>query len=327
MRICIFGAGATGGHMAVRLGAAGHDVSVVARGPQLEAIRANGLTLLSGDERVHHVPTASDRPADLGQQDAVLVMTKATALPAIAETEALAPLVGPDTAVVFLQNGMAWWYPVGLPAGHRAPPDLPLFGLVDPFVRQIGVERLVGGIILSANEVEEPGVIRNPSMRNMLRFGTVAGGPLPMADALGEALTASGVTVPKGDDARLVMWTKLIQNLAGSSLCLGTGDLISSCREDEELIPVYQAMVREGMAIAAAYGYPLDIDVEAMQRGLPVHKPSILQDYELGRPMEVREMQEAPVAFARAAGVPVPMLQAVMAIARRRAILKGLRPE
>ena len=112
MRICIFGAGAIGSHFAARLAAAGNEVSVLARGAQLEALRADGVTLVSGAERVSARVRASDRPAELGAQDAVLVALKATALGAAAD--GLAPLLGADTAVVFCQNGIPWWYPLGL---------------------------------------------------------------------------------------------------------------------------------------------------------------------------------------------------------------------
>ena len=120
MRICVFGAGAVGSHVTARLAAAGNEVSVLARGAQLEALRAGGVTLVSGAERVSARVRASDRPAELGAQDIVLLTVKATALGEAAE--GLAPLLGADTAVVFCQNGIPWWYALGLSAARPRPP-------------------------------------------------------------------------------------------------------------------------------------------------------------------------------------------------------------
>src|SRR5262245_4466333 len=145
MRICIFGAGSVGGHLAARLAAAGHEVSVVARGAHLEAMSSRGVKLLHGDE----VIAGRVRTADIGVQDAVFVTVKANALGGF--VEAAAPLLGPATAVVFAQNGIPWWYAEDLPA---LDPGGKLRNLV---LRQ----NVVGGVVYSANEVVEPGVIRN----------------------------------------------------------------------------------------------------------------------------------------------------------------------
>src|SRR4051812_10042971 len=123
MRIAIYGAGAVGGHLAAKLAAAGNDVAVIARGPQLEGIRRNGIRLLHGEETIVGRVRASDRPAELGTQDAVIVTLKANALPAIAEP--IQSLLGTDTVVVFAQNGIPWWYGIGLGAQRkRTLPDL-----------------------------------------------------------------------------------------------------------------------------------------------------------------------------------------------------------
>ncbi|MEA2806788.1 MAG: 2-dehydropantoate 2-reductase, partial [Rhodospirillaceae bacterium] len=122
MRICVFGAGAIGGNFATRLAAAGNEVSIVARGAHLEAIRARGLTLLAGDKKIVAPVRASDRPADLGPQDAVLVTMKASGQHVLADS--IAPLLGADTPVAFVQNGIPWWYGHGLSASRPPAPDL-----------------------------------------------------------------------------------------------------------------------------------------------------------------------------------------------------------
>src|SRR5574341_591972 len=120
MRICVFGVGAIGGHLAARLASAGHDVSAVSRGPNLEALRARGIVLRHGERTFSGRVRASDRAGDLGAQDVVFVTTKATGLAALAD--AAAPLSGPETAFVFVQNGIPWWYAQGLDSGRPRPP-------------------------------------------------------------------------------------------------------------------------------------------------------------------------------------------------------------
>ena len=170
MRICIFGAGAVGSHLAVRLARAGHEVGCVMRGPHLEAVRAKGLTLRTGTDTVSVRVAASSDPAALGPQDLVISTLKATGLPGL--VAGLRPLLGDHTSVVFAQNGIPWWYHLGLPADHPPPPDL---GFLDPGGRlrtAIPDPRIIGGVIFSSNEVIEPGVVLNLSPdRNLLLVG------------------------------------------------------------------------------------------------------------------------------------------------------------
>src|SRR5258708_7118517 len=167
MRICVFGAGAVGSHFAVRLALAGHDVSCVMRGPHLEAVKTTGLTLRVGDAELSAKVNASDDPAALGPQDFVISTLKATRLNALAT--GLPPLLRDDTGIVFAQNGIPWWYDIGLPLGHPPPPGL---GFLDPGGRlraAIPRQRIIGGVIFSSNEIVAPGVVANLSPeRNML---------------------------------------------------------------------------------------------------------------------------------------------------------------
>src|SRR5258708_5306836 len=157
MRICIFGAGAVGSHVAVRLALAGHDVSCVMRGPHLEAVKAKGLTLRVGDAKFTAKVNASDDPATLGPQDFVISTLKATGVGALAA--GLRPLLRDDTAVVFAQNGIPWWYDIGLARDHPPPPDL---GFLDPggaLRSAVSRDRIAGGVIFSSNEVIAPGIV------------------------------------------------------------------------------------------------------------------------------------------------------------------------
>jgi 2-dehydropantoate 2-reductase len=313
MRICIFGAGAVGGHIAARLAASGHEVSVVARGAHLEAMRTRGVKLLHGDE----VIAGRVRTDGIGVQDAVFVTLKANALGSFAD--AAAPLLGPDTAVVFAQNGIPWWY-----AGELAGLD-PAGKLKNSIPRP----NVVGGVVYSANEVVEPGVIRNfvPG-NNMLVIGDADNRNPPRLDELRLALEKAGMSSPRPHDIRDAVWAKLTQILGNSSLCLLTESSVSAVHGDPELRRLAERMKAEATAIARAHG--IDI-ARAPHRpsgghasGALGHKPSMLQDYERGRPMEIEAQFMAPLALARAAAVPTPTLDMIIPLAAHKAASKGL---
>ncbi len=325
MRVCIFGAGATGGHFAIRLARGGHDVSVIARGAQLDAIRRKGLQLRSGDDMLSARVAASDDAKAFGAQDVVLVTTKATALPAVAE--GIGPLIGPQTLVVFTQNGMTWWYPLGLPQHCPPPPKLPLFDLADRFLPLMRREQIAGGIVYSANELEAPGLVRNNSPHhNRLEIGAVGANDSAALAAARAMLKESGLLSPDPGDIRAAVWTKLLNNMSGSVLGLVTASTSDSARNDVGLRAIYRRLVREGLTVSAAHGYPLAdvLDTERMLARLLHHKASLLQDYEQGRAMEIGEIVLAPLAFARAAGIPTPTLDAIAALAAKLAGDRGL---
>jgi 2-dehydropantoate 2-reductase len=313
MKICIFGAGAVGGHLAARLAATGHDVSVVARGAHLEAMKIRGVKLLHGDE----VISGSVRTEGIGVQDAVFVTLKANLLGAFAD--AAGPLLGAGTAVVFAQNGIPWWYAQDM---ESLDPGRKLKTRIPP-------RNVVGGVVYSANEVVEPGVIRNfvPN-NNMLVIGNADRSDPPIVVHLREALEKSGMSSPRPEDIRHAVWAKLVQNLGNASLCLLAETTTSGVVEDPALAELSRKMKQEATAIAAAHG--IDI-ARAPSRpsgghvsGAVGHRPSMLQDYERGRPMEIEAQLVAPLAFARKAGVTTPTLDMIVPLAAHKAAAKGL---
>jgi 2-dehydropantoate 2-reductase len=222
MRICVYGAGAIGGNFAARLAEAGNDVSIVARGAHLEAIRTNGLTLLAGDKKIVAKVKASDRPADLGQQDAVLVTLKSSGHHALGE--GIAPLLGPDTPVAFVQNGIPWWYGHGLSKDRPPAPDLSRLDPGGALAKSIGMHRVVGAVVSSPNHVIAPGVIENEVPdRNILWVGEPDDRQSPRIEALRTALKGAGIGSPATTDIRYEIWHKLMANLTGSTVCLVTG--------------------------------------------------------------------------------------------------------
>ncbi|MEZ5668201.1 MAG: 2-dehydropantoate 2-reductase [Alphaproteobacteria bacterium] len=317
MRICVFGAGAVGGHFATRLAAAGHDVCVVVRGDTLAAVRANGLTLRAGGDEIRARVRASDRAAELGPQDLVICTTKSMGLAGFAAQAA--DLLGPETPVVFAQNGIPWWYDIGLGAARPRPPDLSVLDPGGACRRAIAAERIVGGVIYSANEAIAPGVIANNSpQRNILRVGEADDRPSARVAGLRATLQAAGIASPDEPDIRVALWRKLIVNMTASILCLLTGHKATVVRDDPRIGPVFLRLAREALAIAAAHGIDLgDYDPAAHRQTVPDHVPSIRQDYNRGKPLELDALLMVPVAFGQAAGLDTPCLDMLAALAQR----------
>ena len=322
MRVCVYGAGAIGGHVAARLARGGAEVSVVARGPHLAAIRANGLTVQARDGVLHSRPRASADPAELGPQDAVIVTTKAPALPSVAA--GIAPLLGPETPVAFVMNGIPWWYFDGTARdGER----LAALDPGDALRRAIGIPRTIGGVVYSAATVTEPGVVAVETGDARVILGEVDGRITPRVQAIAAAIEAGGIPAPVVPDIRQAVWQKLLGNLMTGPLCI----LARSCMQDTytsaEARDAAIRMAHEVMALAAAEGItiPGDAPEARVARSAKLrHKPSILQDLAAGRVMEIEALFQAPLRLARAAGVPVPTLALMIALATRSAIAAGL---
>jgi 2-dehydropantoate 2-reductase len=321
MRICIFGAGAVGSHFAVRLALAGHDVSCVMRGPHLVAVKANGLTLRVGDAEFSARVKASDDPTTLGPQDFVISTLKATGLSSLAS--GLRPLLRDDTAVVFAQNGIPWWYDIGLAADHPPPPDLSFLDPGGLLRAAIPKGRIIGGVIFSANAIAAPGIVVNNSTdRNMLLVGECDDRASERIERLRVALVEASILSPPESRIREAIWTKLIGNMSISVLCLLSGQTVKAAVQDPALRDVVPRLLEEAQAIGRSC-YP---DTKRNTRGGAAadHKPSLLQDYERGRAMEIDTLVRAPAAFARAAGLSTPMLDVLAGLAIRQARDKGL---
>src|SRR5882672_6639090 len=316
MRLCIFGAGAVGGHIAAKLAAAGHEVSVVARGVHLEAMRRDGIRLVHGERTIAGPVRAAAKARELGAQDAVFVTLKANLLGAFAEQ--CAPLLGPDTAVVFVQNGIPWWYDERL---ERLDPDRAL-------ARAVARERVIGAVAYSANEIVEPGVIENhvPG-NNMLVIGRPDRKDTALVLALRKALGDADLSSPALEDIRQSIWSKLGQNLWTSTLCTLTRLRVAEVQEHGELKAIAARAGEEAAAIARALGVAIE---RAPKRPSgkassgAAHKPSMLQDYERGRPMEVEAQLVAPLELGRMEKVHTPTLDVLVPLVTAKAAAKGL---
>src|ERR1700687_1033509 len=231
MRICIFGAGAVDSHFAVRLALAGHDVSCVMRGPHLEAVKAKGLTLRVDDAEFSTRVKASDDPAALGPQDLVISTLKANALDSL--VTGLPPLLRDDTAIVFAQNGIPWWYDIGLSSDDPPSPDL---SFLDPGGRLRAVVsrvRVIGGVIFSANEIVAAGMVVNASPeRNMLLVGECDDRTSKRIERLRALLNEASIQSPEVARIREAIWSKLMTNMSMSVLCLITGQTAKGARAE-----------------------------------------------------------------------------------------------
>jgi 2-dehydropantoate 2-reductase len=323
MKICIYGAGAIGGHLAARLHRAGAEVSVIARGAHLAAIQAKGLTVHAIDGEHHARVRASADPSELGKQDAVFVTVKAPALPAIAAS--IGPLLGSDTPVAFVMNGIPWWYFNHLAGPHEGK-SLPRIDPGDALRRALGPERAIGGVVYSASAVTSPGVIEVEQPKSRVILGEPDGTLSDRVLTLSGLITQGGISGEATPAIRTEIWNKLISNLAGGTLAVLTGSAPKGIYVEPAAEHAALRMMHEATAIAQALGAdPTTNHVQRIgnQRSMD-HKPSILQDLELERPMEIDGLFDAPVALARLAGVEVPTLELLVALCKLRARSAGL---
>jgi 2-dehydropantoate 2-reductase len=327
MRICIFGAGAIGGYLAAKLAAAGRvELSLIARGAHLEAIRAKGLRLIEGEGDTTHAITASAEAADLGPQDHVLLTLKAHSVPGA--LDAMAPLIGPETAVVTMQNGVPWWYFYR----HGGALEGTRIAAVDPGGRiweTIGPERAIGAVVYPAAEVAAPGVIRHVDGRRF-SLGEPSGEKSERVAALAAELVAAGLQAPIRTDIRSEIWLKLWGNLSFNPISALTQSTLAAIVADPGTRAVARAMMVEAQAVGEALGvkFPLDVDRRIEGAGaVGEHKTSMLQDLERGRPMEIEALIGAVQELGRLTGKATPTIDLVLALIRRLASEKsGARP-
>ncbi|MDT9673605.1 2-dehydropantoate 2-reductase [Pseudomonas sp. JV414] len=322
MKVCIYGAGAVGGHIAARLAEGGAEVSLVARGEHLAAIRANGLRVETKDGVFVSQPVATDDPSSLGRQDVVVVSVKAPALPGI--VAGIKPLLGDETLVLFALNGIPWWYLQGQ-GGMLEGASLPRIDPQSLLTAAIAPERVVGAVAYTACTVTAPGVIKAENPRNRLILGRPDGKSDARLDALAECLIRGGLEIEVTDRIRDAIWTKLVINLTGGSLAILTASTMKQALASPAISKTAQAMANEAASIARKLGCdPGDVEEGLRRLAVSMHKQSILQDLELGRSMEVDTILRAPLELARLADVETPALDLVVDLAVQRAKAAGL---
>jgi len=323
MRVCVYGAGAIGGHLAVRLVKGGADVSIIARGKHLAAIQANGLQVHAVDGEHKIKLQATDDPRTVGLVDAVFVTVKAPALPAVAA--GIGPLLKQDTAVPFVMNGIPWWFFQHLGGPHDGL-KLPRIDPDDVLLKTVGADRAVGGVVYSASAVTDPGVIEVEQPKSRVILGEPNGALSPRVVALAELITKGGISGEATTEIRTEIWNKLISNLAGGTLAVLSGMAPRNVYTEPAARDAALRVMQEAASIAVALGArpSTNHDARVKTQSSMDHKPSILQDLELGRPMEIDGMFDAPLVLARTAGVATPTLDLLVALCKLRARASGL---
>lgn len=323
MRICIFGAGAIGGYMGAKLAEAGAEVSLVARGPHLAAMNANGLTLIEEGEARTFPVNASDNPAALGPQDYVIVTLKAHSVPPVVDR--MQPLIGPDTTIVSGVNGVPWWY------FHKIGGELEGTRLtsVDPGDAQwngFGPDRVLGCVVYPAAEVIEPGVVKHIE-GNRFSLGEPDGSKSDRAQRLSQALVAAGLKAPVRPKLRDEIWVKLWGNLSFNPISALTHATLDVLCTDPGTRNVARNMMLEAQEIAEGLGVKFPIDVDRRIEGgaaVGAHRTSMLQDLDAGRPMEIDALLGSVQELGRVTGKPTPTIDTVLALLKLRAKTAGL---
>jgi 2-dehydropantoate 2-reductase len=324
MKICIFGAGAIGGYMAVKLVQAGVDVSIVARGAHLAAIQSHGLTLIEeGADPVTVQVRASSNAADLGVQDYVIVTLKAHSVPPV--VGAMQPLIGPHTTIVSGVNGVPWWYfhKIGGPLEGRR------LHSVDPGDVQwngFGPDRVLGCVVYPAAEVSEPGVIRHIE-GNRFSLGEPDGSKSDRATALSQVLQSAGLKAPVRPRLRDELWVKLWGNLSFNPISALTHATLDVLCTDPGTRDVARRMMIEAQVVAEKLGVSFPIDVDRRIEGgaaVGAHRTSMLQDLDAGRPMEIDALVASVQELGRVTETPTPTIDTVLALVALRGRVAGL---
>jgi 2-dehydropantoate 2-reductase len=326
MKVCIYGAGAIGGYLGAELAQVdGVEVSLIARGAHLAAIKENGLKLLIGEEERIAKVTATDNPAELGPQDYVIVALKTHQAWDVADQ--MVPLLGPDTAVVTCQNGVPWWYFFGVNSAYQ---NLRL-NSVDPDDRQwdlIGPQRAIGCVVYPATEIAAPGVVKH-TYGNKFALGEPDGSMSERATRLSQALQEAGFKAPVLPNIRDEIWLKLWGNLCFNPISALTRATLDVVATDPGTRALSRAMMEEAQRIGARLGVHFRVDVERRINGaakVGAHRTSMLQDLEKGRQLEVDALLTAVQEMGRLVDLQTPHIDSVLALIQQLGRTQGLYP-
>ncbi len=316
MRVCVVGAGAIGGYLAGKLALAGHEVAVVARGAHREAIRQQGLVLVDqhGNVQRARVECVGDDGVSPGVQDVLILTVKAHQIAAIAPD--LVPFLGEQTPVVALQNGIPWWYF----HRHGGPFEGRRLESVDPggaIERCLPVSHVCGAVAQKAAEVSEPGVIRHTvTEADRFPLGEPDGSRSARIEAVSALLEQAGIAAPISSDIRTEKWFKLWGNLVWNPVSALTQANVLEIHGSSGVRQLGVTMMLEAQAVALRLGIAIPGTPQArMARAVQVGavRPSMLQDVQAGRPLEIEALLGAVVELADLTDVPIPSIAAVYA--------------
>jgi 2-dehydropantoate 2-reductase len=325
VKIAVFGAGAIGGLLGFKLMRAGADVTFIARGPHLDAMRADGLTLISEGKRETMPVRCTSDPEEIAAPDYVFVTLKAHSIAAAAPQ--IAKLLARDTALVIGVNGIPYWYFYGLDCRWRdyTIESVDLSGVVS---RMLPPARVIGCVVYPAAEVVAPGVIEH-TYGNRFSLGEPDGSKSARLEALAKQLIAAGLKAPIRSQIRDELWVKLWGNLCLNPLSLLTTSTLDRLAGEPDLRETCRVMMREAQTVAEALGVRFGVELEKRIDGaleVGAHKTSMLQDLERGRPIEIDALLGAVVELGELIGIAMPMCRAILALTRERARRAGCYP-
>jgi 2-dehydropantoate 2-reductase len=326
LKVCVVGAGAIGGFLGTRLAlAGGAEVSALARGATLVALRDHGWRLQEGDALASApAALASDDPHELGAQDLVIITVKSPALPALAPT--LAPLIAADTVVLPAMNGVPWWFGAGIAALGQRPLES-----VDPggtIAAAIDAERVVGCVVHASAAITAPGITRHRMCRGLI-IGEPAGGDSARVQSLRALLGRAGFEVTASARIRYDIWYKLWGNMTMNPVSALTGASTERMLDDELVSAFCAAAMREAAAVGARIGCEVRESTQdrfAVTRKLGVFKTSMLQDVEALRPLELDALVGAVREIGARVGVATPTIDALFGLTRLFGRVRGLYP-
>ena len=316
--ICIFGAGAIGGYVGARLAMKDEaQVSLVARGAHLAAMQANGLVLKQNGETHAVHPNVTDDPRQLGPQDYIILTLKAHGVAGVIDQ--MQPLIGKDTAILFAQNGLPWWYFYG----SGGPFEGHTLESVDPggtIWKGLGPERALGSVVWQAAEIEAPGVIAH-HYGDRMPIGEPNGEKSERATLLGKLLTSAGIKSPVRSNLRNEIWLKLWGNLSFNPVSVLTGGLLADLATDSGTRRVIHAMMSEAQRVGEALGVSFAVSIEErmdMAEKVGAHRTSMLQDVEAGRPTELEALLGVVIELGKLVKQETPSLQLVYDLVKFR---------
>jgi len=324
MRFVVAGAGAIGAYMGARMARAGYDVTLFARGPHLRAIEERGVRVRSAEGDFEARPKASGDLESIGAADVVFLGVKAHSLVDLAPR--LKHLLGPDTSVVSLQNGIPWWYF----QGHGGPLDGVRIECVDPggvISNAIEARRVVGSLVYFATEIVEPGVVQHVE-GNRISLGEPSGERSDRSRMIADALIKSGLRCPVTARIRQEIWVKVMGNVAFNPISALTGATLVRMAQDPDVNPLVRRIMGELECVTRQLGVELPVSIDQRIAGaekVGEHKTSMLQDLEAGRPLELEAVAGAVLEIGERLQVSMPSTSAVYACTKLLAQIRGKR--
>ena len=311
MKICIVGAGATGGYLGFKLINAGFDVSLVARGTHLKAMKHSGLTVIENDKEISCFPKCSESMSDLGKMDYIFITLKAYSIPGLVNE--ISTMFKENTAVITAYNGIPWWYFFNI----EGPFKNYRIKCIDPNNIQwntITPERIIGCVVYPATEIIEPGVIKHIE-GNRFSLGEPEGIQTDRILTISKALVKAGIKAPIRSNLREEIWIKLIGNLAFNPLSVITGKTLDILASENEYRTIAYDAMEEASLIINQLGIKLKISIDQRIDGaakVGAHKTSMLQDYEKGRELELDSLVVSIKEIGNQLGIKTPTIDKIL---------------